>query len=169
MTAPAPRRKPADMPTLTPHLVCSGAAEAIDFYRRAFNAVEGMRLPGPDGKLMHAMVRIGESPLMLVDEWPEMGVRSPKALQGSPVTLHLYVEDVDAAVAQAVAAGATVTMPAADMFWGDRYAQVEDPFGHRWSLAHQLRAMSAQEIQTALAAMGPQEGCGPGAGAGAGA
>jgi PhnB protein len=165
MSATPPSRKPADMPTVTPHLVCDGAAAAIDFYQRAFGAVEAMRLPTPDGKLMHAMVRIGESPVMLVDEWPEAGVRSPKALQGTPVTLHLYVEDVDAAVEKAVAAGATVAMAPDDMFWGDRYAQVVDPFGHRWSIAHHVRDMSPAEIQAAVAAMGPDTGCGPGSGA----
>ncbi len=101
---------PEGMHSLTPHLVCAGAAEAIEFYKKAFNAVEMMRLPGPDGKLMHACVRIGDSMLMLVDEFPEMGAKGPKSLQGSPVTIHLFVEDADAAVAQAVAAGAKVTM-----------------------------------------------------------
>ena len=142
---------PEGMHSLTPHLVCAGAAEAIEFYKKAFNAVEMMRLPGPDGKLMHASVRIGDSMLMLVDEFPEMGAKGPKSLQGSPVTLHLFVEDADAAVAQAVAAGAKVTMPLADMFWGDRYGQLEDPFGHCWSVATHLRDMSPQEIQAAMA------------------
>jgi len=139
------------MPTITPHLVCAGAAAAIDFYVRAFGAVEAGRLAGPDGRLMHAMIRIGDSPLMLVDEMPEFGSLGPKALKGSPVTLHLYVMDVDATVAQAVAAGARVTMPVADMFWGDRYGQLEDPFGHHWSVATHIRDLTSEEIAAAMA------------------
>jgi PhnB protein len=145
---------PEGMHSLTPHLVCAGAAEAIEFYKKAFNAVEMMRLPGPGGKLIHASVRIGDSVLMLVDEFPEMGAKGPKSLQGSPVTIHLYVEDADAAVAQAVAAGAKVTMPLADMFWGDRYAQLEDPFGHCWSVATHVRDLSPEEVQAAMQASG---------------
>ena len=144
---------PADMHTLTPHLVCAGAAEAIEFYKAAFGAVETSRLPGPQGKLMHAAVRIGDSTLMLVDEMPDWGVFGPKSLQGSPVTIHLYVEDADATVAQAVACGARVTMPLADMFWGDRYAQLEDPFGHRWSVATHVRDLTPAEIQAAMQQM----------------
>ena len=102
---------PEGMHSLTPHIVCAGAAEAIEFYKKAFNAREEGRMPGPDGKLMHAMVRIGDSTLMLVDEMPQWGALGPKSLKGSPVTIHLYVEDVDATVAQAVKAGAKVTMP----------------------------------------------------------
>jgi len=97
------------------------------------------------------MLRIGDSPLMLVDEFPEHGSLGPQALKGSPVTLHLSVKDVDAAVAQAVAAGATVTMPVADMFWGDRYGLVQDPFGHNWSIATHIRDLSPEEIQAAFA------------------
>lgn len=146
MTKPRVKPIPDGMHTLTPHLVCAGAAAAIDFYVKAFNAVEVARLPGPDGKLMHGMVRIGDSPLMLVDEFPDWGALGPKALKGSPVTIHLYVENVDAAVAQAVAAGATVKMPVADMFWGDRYGVLQDPFGHLWSLATHTRDLSPEEI-----------------------
>jgi PhnB protein len=141
---------PDGMHSLTPHLVCAGAADAIEFYKRAFGAVELGRLPGPDGKLVHAAVRIGDSTLMLVDENPQWGALGPKALKGSPVTVHLYVTDVDATVAQAVAAGAKVTMPVADMFWGDRYGQLEDPFGHRWSVATHTRDLSFDEIKKAM-------------------
>jgi len=141
---------PEGMRTLTPHLVCAGAADAIEFYKKAFNAVELSRLPGPPGKLAHGAVRIGDSVLMLVDEFPEMSTLGPKSLKGTPVTMHLYVENADAAVAQAVAAGATVVMPLADMFWGDRYGQVEDPFGHRWSVATHMRDLSPEEIQAAM-------------------
>lgn len=140
---------PPDMHTITPHLVCQGAAEAMAFYVKAFGAVELARLPGPDGRLMHGMVKIGDSPLMLVDEYPEMGCQGPLALKGSPVTLHLYVADVDAAFARAVDAGARVTMPVADMFWGDRYGLLEDPFGHRWSIATHVRDASPEEIAAA--------------------
>jgi PhnB protein len=144
---------PDDMHSITPHLTCAGAAEAIDFYVKAFGAVELMRLPGPAGKLMHAAVRIGDSMLMLADEFPEMGGLGPNALKGSPVTIHLQVEDVDAVVAQAVAAGATVTMPVADMFWGDRYGQLQDPFGHRWSVATHTQDLTPDEIAKNMADM----------------
>ena len=147
---------PSDMPAITPHLVCAGAAQAIDFYVRAFGAVDQGRLAGPDGKLMHAMIRIGGSPLMLVDEMPEWGALGPLALKGSPVTIHLYVEDVDATVARAVAAGARVTMPVADMFWGDRYGQLEDPFGHHWSVATHIRDLTPDEIAAAMAGACPE-------------
>ena len=126
---------PAGMTAVTPHLVCARAADAIEFYKKAFGAVEESRLPGPGGKVMHAMIRIGGSAIMLVDEAPEWGMLGPKSLKGSPVTIHLYVDDTDAFVARAVKAGATLTMPVADMFWGDRYGIVQDPFGHLWSIA----------------------------------
>ena len=154
MAKPAPKPIPEGMHSLTPHLVCAGAAEAIDFYKRAFNAIEQARMPGPDGKLMHAAVQIGDSTLMLVDENPPWGLLGPKALKGSPVAIHLYVPDVDATVAQAVAAGAKVTMPVADMFWGDRYGQLEDPFGHRWSVATHTRELTSEEIREGMAKMG---------------
>jgi uncharacterized glyoxalase superfamily protein PhnB len=146
---------PDGMHSLTPHLVCANAAAAIDFYVKAFNAVEQGRLPGPGGKIMHASLRIGDSALMLVDEMPEWGSLGPKSLKGSPVTIHLYVQDVDAAVEQAVAAGAKVTMPVADMFWGDRYGQLEDPFGHRWSVATHTRDVSPEEMKKAMAQQMP--------------
>ncbi|MDR3391331.1 MAG: VOC family protein [Sulfuriferula sp.] len=141
---------PEGMHSVTPHLVCAGAAAAIDFYRRAFNAVEAVRLPGPSGKLVHAMIRIGDSPVMLVDEMPECGALGPAARQGTSVTLHLYVEDADAIFAQAVAAGAVVKMPLADMFWGDRYGLLIDPFGHQWSVATHIRDVSREEMQQAM-------------------
>jgi len=154
MPTPATQAIPADMHALTPHLICAGAAAAIDFYKAAFGAVEKGRIPGPGGTLMHAAVRIGDSTLMLVDEAPDWGLRGPKTLKGSPVTIHLYVEDVDATVARAVAAGAKVTMPVAEMFWGDRYGQLEDPFGHRWSVATHTRDMTPEEMHKAMAEMG---------------
>jgi PhnB protein len=145
---------PDGMHSLTPHLVCAGAAAAIDFYKAAFNAVELARLPGPQGKLMHGSVRIGDSVLMLVDEAPESGMLGPKSLKGSPVTIHLYVDDVDATIARAVAAGAKVTMPVADQFWGDRYGKVQDPFGHDWSIATHVRDTTHEEMQEAMKKMG---------------
>jgi uncharacterized glyoxalase superfamily protein PhnB len=139
--------------TVTPHLVCEGAAGAIDFYKQAFNAVEMSRMPGPQGKLMHAMVRIGDSPVMLADDFPDWGSFGPKSLKGSPVTIHLYVEDVDAVVKQALAAGAKIKMPVDDMFWGDRYGILEDPFGHYWSVGTHQRDMTAEEMQQAMQKM----------------
>jgi PhnB protein len=144
---------PDGMHSLTPLLVCAGAADAIAFYKKAFNAIEETRLPGPEGKLMHAAVRIGDSLLMLMDEFAECGGLGPKSLKGSPVTVHLQVEDVDAVFKQAVAAGAKITMPLADMFWGDRYGQLEDPFGHHWSVATHIKDLSPQEIQEGMATM----------------
>jgi PhnB protein len=144
---------PEGMHTVTPHLVCAGAADAIAFYTKAFGAVETARMPGKDGKLMHAAVRIGDSTVMLVDEMPDWGSFGPKALKGTPVTIHLYVDDADAFAARAVAAGAKVTMPVADMFWGDRYGQLEDPFGHRWSVATHKRDMTPAEMKEAMAKM----------------
>src|SRR5690349_9073063 len=126
---------PAGMHRLSPHLVCDGAADAIDFYVRAFGAEEMMRLPGENGRLMHAAVTINGSSVMLVDENVEYGLIGPKTLGGSPVTIHLVVPDADATYERAVAAGATARMPVADMFWGDRYGVLEDPFGHVWSVA----------------------------------
>lgn len=134
------------MRSITPHLICAGAADAIEFYKKAFGAQEMMRLPGPNGKLMHAGVRIGDSMLMLVDEMPEWGALGPKALKGSPVTIHLMVDNVDEVYARAIAAGATAKMPVADMFWGDRYGQVVDPFGHVWSIATHMRDLTPEEI-----------------------
>jgi uncharacterized glyoxalase superfamily protein PhnB len=154
LTPPSIKAVPDGMHTVTPHLICAGAADAIEFYKKAFNAVEISRMPGPGGKLMNAIIRIGESAVLLVDDNPQWGMLGPKALKGSPVAIHLYVEDADAFTARAVAAGAKVTMPAADMFWGDRYGQLEDPFGHRWSVATHIRDVSPAEMQAALEKMG---------------
>jgi uncharacterized glyoxalase superfamily protein PhnB len=151
---------PDGMHSLTPHLVCGGAADAIAFYQRAFGAEELSRLPAPDGRVMHASVRIGDSVLMLNDEWPEMGAVGPKKLGGSAVVIHLYVTDVDAAMARAAAAGATITLPATDMFWGDRYGQLTDPFGHKWSLATHKEDLTPQQVQENLAKLPPMDNCG---------
>jgi PhnB protein len=144
---------PEGMHSVTPHLVCAGAASAIEFYTKAFGAVEMARLPGPQGKLMHAMIRIGDSAVMLVDESPEMGMLGPKSLKGTPVTIHLYVDDADGFVARAAKAGAKVTMPVDEMFWGDRYGRLEDPFGHHWSVATHVRDTSMEEMQQAMRQM----------------
>lgn len=144
---------PEGMHTVTPHLVCAGAADAIEFYKKAFGAVETGRLPGPQGKVMHAQLRIGDSPIMLVDEFPDMSALGPKALKGSPVTIHLYVEHADAVFERAVAAGAKVRMPIGDMFWGDRYGVLEDPFGHYWSVATHMRDVSPEEMKRAMQEM----------------
>lgn len=139
---------PDGMNTITPHLVCAGASDAIEFYKNAFNAEEIFRLVGPEGKLIHACISIGNSKVMLVDEFPEWGSLGPKALNGSPVTIHLYVENADSTFAQAVKAGATVKMPLENMFWGDRYGIIIDPFGHYWSIATHIKDVSYDELQS---------------------
>jgi PhnB protein len=153
-TNPTTKPIPEGMHTVTPHLICAGAADAIEFYRKAFGAVELSRMPGSDGKLMHASIRIGDSVIMLNEENPDWGSFGPKSLKGSPVTIHLYVENVDAIFEQAVRAGAKVTMPLDDMFWGDRYGKLEDPFGHLWSIGTHVRDVSPEEMQKAMEQMG---------------
>jgi PhnB protein len=145
---------PEGMHTVTPHLICAGAADAIEFYKQAFGAVELSRMPGPEGKIMHASVRIGDSVVMLNEEMPQWGSFGPKHLKGSPVTIHLYVENVDSVFEQAVRAGANVTMPLDDMFWGDRYGKLEDPFGHQWSIGTHVRNATVEEMQKAMEQMG---------------
>ena len=125
-----------------------------EFYKQAFSAVELTRMLGSDGKVMHASIRIGDSVLMINDENPDWGTFGLKALKGSPVTIHLYVEDADATFEQAVRAGAKVTMPLDEMFWGDRYGKVEDPFGHHWSIGTHVRDVSPEEMQKAMEQMG---------------
>ena len=140
---------PQGFHTVTPFLVCAGAADAIEFYKKAFGAVELLRVPTPNGKLLHASVQIGDSIVMLNDEFPEMGSLGPKARSGSSVAIHLFVADADASFARAVGAGATVKMPLQDMFWGDRYGQLEDPFGHSWSIATHQRDLTHEQIREA--------------------
>jgi PhnB protein len=132
--------------TVTPHLTVRGAAEYIDFLKRAFGAVELSRAPGPGGKLMHAEVRVGDAIVMLNDDFPEFGL-PPMAEGRLPVTLHVYVPDVDSLWARATAAGCQVTMPLSDQFWGDRYGQVTDPFGFSWSLATHKEDPTEAEMQ----------------------
>jgi PhnB protein len=138
---------PATTGTLTPHLVCHDASAAIEFYKKAFGAVEQVRMPAQDGsgKLMHAMIRIGDASVMLADEWPEWGSIGPLTLKGTPVTLHLAVPDIDSAFQRALDAGATTKMPVTDMFWGDRYGVLNDPFGHSWSMATHIRDVTVDE------------------------
>jgi PhnB protein len=142
-----PKWKPQG--NLAPHLVCAGAADAIEFYKKAFGAEEMIVLAGEDKKIMHAALSINGAMVMLVDENRNYGLLSPKALNGTPVVIHLNVPDVDRFFERAVAAGAKVTIPVEDMFWGDRYGQVEDPFGHRWSIATHLRDMDVDELKSA--------------------
>ena len=150
------RPVPEGYHTVTPHLICAGAAQAIDFYAQAFGAVEIGRLPGPDGRLIHAELKIGDSFVMLVDAFPEYGTAGPLARKGTTVNLHLYVPDADAAWDQAIAAGANPVMPLADMFWGDRYGMLEDPFGHRWSVATRVREVSPEQMRDAMQNMSAQ-------------
>src|SRR5262245_57222770 len=149
-----PHPIPSGRHTITPHLIIKGASEAIEFYKKAFGAEELFRMPfpGPDGqvKLGHAEVKIGDSLLYLADEFPEQGGLGPQG--NSPVTIHLYVTDADAAFKRAVDAGAKVTMPLADMFWGDRYGKIVDPFGHHWSIAEHLEDLTPEQMEQRMAA-----------------
>ena len=139
--------------TATPYLVLQNAASAIEFYKKAFGATELMRLASPGGKIGHAEIKIGDSPIMLADEFPEMGYRGPRALGGSPVSIMLYVEDVDTFFDQAVAAGATVKRPVKDEFYGDRAGNIEDPFGHVWTIATHKEDVSPEEIEKRFVAV----------------
>ncbi len=135
--------------TTTPSLVVSNSKEAIEFYKKAFNAHEIYQMPAPDGKTMHAMVQIGDSFVMMSDEFPNMGSKSPSTLGGTAVTLHLYVDDADKIFNQAVEAGATVAMPIMDAFWGDRFGSIIDPFGHSWAIATHQKDVSPEEMRKA--------------------
>ncbi len=146
--------------TVTPYLFIQGAAQALEFYQKAFGATERMRLPDPSGRIGHAEIQIGDSVIMLADEFPEMGVRSPKAYGGSPVNIALYVADVDALAERAVAAGAKVLRPVKDQFYGDRSGSFEDPFGHTWTLATHKEDVTPEEMQKRYEAFMKQKGCG---------
>lgn len=132
--------------TITPHLICRDAKKAIEFYKKAFGAESLRTLSMPDGKIMHAEIKVGDSILMLGEEAPDWKVLSPLSLGTSPVVIHLFTNDVDAVYQKAVSAGCTATMPVMDQFWGDRYGQVVDPFGHRWSIATHKEDLSDEEI-----------------------
>ena len=141
--------------SVTPYLIFSGASDAIAFYKKALGAQEVMRLADPGGKVHHAEIKIGDSRIMLADEHPEIQALSPKTVGGSPVSIHLYVEDVDAAVERAVAAGAKLVRPVADQFYGDRTGGVEDPFGYRWFIATHKEDLTMDEIRRRAAAQAP--------------
>ena len=140
--------------SLTPYLVCKGAAKAIEFYAKAFGAEEVVRMPGPHGSIAHAEVRIGNSMLMLSDENKERGQLSPESIGGTPCSIMLYADDVDAVFKRAVAAGSKAVMPPADMFWGDRMGNLVDPFGHKWAIATHKEDVSPAEMEKRMAAMG---------------
>ena len=140
--------------SVTPHLCVKGAAQAIEFYKKALAASERMRAEQPDGRIGHAEIQIGDSVIMLADEFPEMDARSPQTLGGSPVSIYLYVEDADATFNRAVAAGAKVKRPIADQFYGDRVGGIEDPFGHTWWISTHTEDLSPEEIEKRAAAAG---------------
>jgi uncharacterized glyoxalase superfamily protein PhnB len=137
--------------TVTPHLILNDAKKAIAFYKNAFGAEELHVMPDPTGKIMHAEIQIGDSRVMLAEEYPEYGIKSAKTLGGSPVTVSLYVENADKVFKAAVDAGATATMPVADMFWGDRYGKLTDPFGHHWAIMTHVKDVSPEEMAKAAA------------------
>lgn len=144
--------------TVTPYLVVNGAARAIDFYKKAFGATEVLRMAHPDGKVGHAELKIGDSHIMLADEVPEFGFRSPESYGGSPVSMALYVEDVEASFKQALDAGATELRPLQDQFYGDRSGTVTDPFGYAWTLATHTEDLSSEELQQRFEAYLEEQG-----------
>lgn len=147
---------PEGFHSITPHLILSDSAAAIEFYKEAFGATERVRKSAPGGGIMHAEIQIGDSILFLADDMGNPVMKAPNKLAGTSVTLNLYVEDVDAVFARAVEAGAVVQMPVADMFWGDRYAMVTDPFGHNWAIATHTVDRTPEEMEKAMqAAMAP--------------
>jgi PhnB protein len=149
-----PKSIPDGYHNVTPYLIVNDAAAAIEFYKKAFGATELMRMPKPNGKIGHAEIKIGDSPIMLADEAPEMGARSPRTFGGSPVSIFLYVDDADTTFAKAVNGGAKVQRPLADQFYGDRTGGVEDPFGHVWYIATHVEDVSPEEMKKRAAAAG---------------
>jgi PhnB protein len=143
---------PEGYPRVMPYLIVDGAPDAIDFYESVLGASERMRMPGPDGRLGHAELELGESVIMLADENPEMGIHGPKKFGGTPVTIHVYVEDADAAFERALSAGATSLRPVENQFYGDRSGQFEDPFGHRWNVATHVEDIAPDEMERRAAA-----------------
>lgn len=150
--------------TVTPYLIVKGAARAIEFYKKAFGATESFRFEIGGGRLGHAELKIGDSTIMLADEFPEMGVVGPEALGGSPVSILLYVEDVEGRFARAIAAGAVVKRPVADQFYGDRSGTLTDPFGHVWTMATHKEDLSTEEMNRRFADMMSKKSSGAGAG-----
>jgi PhnB protein len=149
-----PKSIPDGYHSATPYLIVSDAAAAIEFYKKAFGATELMRMPKPNGKIGHAEIKIGDSPIMLADEDPEVGARSPRTIGGSPVSILLYVDDVDTTFTKAVNGGAKVQRPVADQFYGDRTGGVEDPFGHLWYIATHVEDVSPEEMKKRATAAG---------------
>jgi PhnB protein len=149
-----PKSIPDGYHNVTPYLIVDDAARALEFYKKAFGATELLRMPKPNGKIGHAEIRIGDSTVMLADESPEVGARSPRSLGGSPVSIFLYVEDVDTTFGKAVDAGAKVQRPLADQFYGDRTGGIEDPFGHAWYIATHVEDVSPEEMKKRAAAAG---------------
>ena len=145
---------PDGYPHVTPYICVDGAAAAIEFYEKVLGAKERMRMDAAEGKLGHAELELGDSLIMLADEFPEMGVRSPKTIGGTPVTISVYVDDVDAVFDAALAAGATSVRAVEDQFYGDRSGQFEDPFGHRWNIATHVEDVAPEEMEKRMAAMG---------------
>lgn len=143
---------PKGYTTVTAHLVCKGAGEAMDFYAKAFGAKDKGRMTAPNGAVVHGEMRLGDAVIMLGEEMPDMGSLSPLSIGGSPVTLMLYVKDVDAAFARATSAGCTALMPPTNMFWGDRYCRVADPYGHQWAIATHIEDLSMKEMGKRMAA-----------------
>ncbi len=160
MATKAAKPIPDGYHSVTPYLIVQDGARALEFYQRAFGAKEVHRMDGPNGKIMHAEFKIGDSMVMLSDEMPQAGTKSPQSLGGTTVGIFVYVTDVDSVFNQAVGAGAKAEMPPADMFWGDRYGKVSDPFGHQWSLATHKEDIAPQEMQKraaeAMSKMGQQ-------------
>lgn len=149
---PTVKAIPDDYPRVTPYLCVNGAEAAIEFYSTVFGATERMRLPTPDGKIGHSEVQIGDGLIMLSDEFADWGVMAPPTVGGSPVTIGVYVEDVDSVYAAAIAAGATETMPVKDHFYGDRSGQFIDPFGHKWNVSTHIEDVTPEEIQERMKA-----------------
>jgi PhnB protein len=147
---------PDEYPQVMPYLIVDGAGDAIEFYKSVLGATERLRMAGPDGKIGHAEIEIGRGVVMLADENPEMEIRGPRTVGGTPVTIHTYVEDVDGVVERAVAGGANVTRAVEDRFYGDRSGQFEDPYGHVWSVATHVEDVPEEEMQRRMAEMAPQ-------------
>jgi len=139
--------------TVTPYLIINGAAQALEFYKRAFGAAETVRMPDPKGRIAHAEIKIGDSMIMLADEHPEMGHRGPRTLGGTSVSILLYVPDVDTVFDRAIKAGAKSQRPVADQFYGDRMGTLEDPFGHVWTIGTHIEDVSAEEMKRRMAAL----------------
>jgi PhnB protein len=148
---------PAGYHTVTPYLIVSGAAKALDYYKQAFGATELMRMDGPNGSVMHAEIKIGDSIIMLADEFPDMGARSPQSIGGSPVGICLYVPDVDAVFQRAIAAGGKEERPVKDQFYGDRSGTLRDPFGHQWTVATHTQDLTPEQISAAAEAWMKQQ------------